>query len=52
MSNYVWDTKAQERGEDKPVKESDHGPDALRYVCRGVKRVWLRWVVGAKGAAA
>jgi PBSX family phage terminase large subunit len=31
MSGYVWDKKAQERGEDKPVKKKDHGPDALRY---------------------
>lgn len=52
MSNYTWDPKAQERGEDKPLKQNDHGCDALRYVCRGVKKVWFRWVVGAKGAAA
>jgi PBSX family phage terminase large subunit len=31
MANYRWDEKAQERGEDKPVKDADHGPDALRY---------------------
>jgi PBSX family phage terminase large subunit len=28
---YVWDTKAQENGEDKPVKQGDHALDALRY---------------------
>ena len=28
---YVWDTKAAERGEDKPIKENDHGMDAVRY---------------------
>jgi len=28
---YSWDVKAGERGEDKPVKQNDHGPDALRY---------------------
>lgn len=28
MHTYVWDQKA---AEDKPVKENDHGPDALRY---------------------
>lgn len=28
---YAWDRKASERGEEKPVKEKDHGPDALRY---------------------
>ncbi|MCY4128069.1 MAG: PBSX family phage terminase large subunit [Gammaproteobacteria bacterium] len=28
---YSWDEKAAEKGEDKPVKERDHGVDALRY---------------------
>ncbi|NLW90003.1 MAG: PBSX family phage terminase large subunit [Syntrophomonadaceae bacterium] len=32
LTNYVWDPKAQERGEDKPVKANDHALDALRYV--------------------
>lgn len=31
FSSYVWDTKAQERGEDKPIKENDHAMDAVRY---------------------
>ena len=31
FNNYVWDEKAQERGEDKPVKQHDHCMDALRY---------------------
>lgn len=34
MSSYVWDEKAAERGEDKPMKVDDHGPDALRYAVR------------------
>ena len=29
--NDVWDDKAALRGEEKPVKQQDHGPDALRY---------------------
>ena len=33
MYSYVWDDKAAERGEEKPVKQKDHGPDALRYFC-------------------
>lgn len=28
---YVWDSKAQNRGEDKPVKAHDHCEDCLRY---------------------
>ena len=31
LHSYVWDDKATLIGEDKPVKEQDHGPDALRY---------------------
>ena len=31
MASYVWDEKASEIGEDKPVKQADHGCDALRY---------------------
>lgn len=31
MQSYVWDEKAAERGEEKPVKQLDHGPDAIRY---------------------
>jgi PBSX family phage terminase large subunit len=29
--SYVWDEKAAERGEDKPVKQNDHQMDADRY---------------------
>ena len=28
---YVWDKKASERGEDKPVKQNDHAMDDMRY---------------------
>lgn len=31
MVGYVWDEKAQMRGEDKPLKQRDHAMDALRY---------------------
>jgi PBSX family phage terminase large subunit len=31
FGSYVWDEKAQKRGEDKPVKEMDHSMDAVRY---------------------
>ena len=31
MSNYRWDEQAGAFGSDKPIKEDDHGPDALRY---------------------
>jgi PBSX family phage terminase large subunit len=28
---YVWDKRAQERGEDKPIKQNDHTKDRERY---------------------
>ena len=31
IAGYVWDEKASERGEDKPVKFKDHTCDCLRY---------------------
>ena len=40
LRSYVWDDKAAERGEDKPVKQKDHGPDALRYYCYTVLPKW------------
>jgi len=36
LGTYAWDAKAQEHGEDKPLKANDHGPDALRYVVNGL----------------
>ncbi len=31
LQSYAWDSKAADRGEDKPVKKNDHICDALRY---------------------
>lgn len=31
LGSYRWDDKAAARGEEKPVKQLDHAPDALRY---------------------
>lgn len=31
FASYIWDEKAAERGEDKPIKQHDHCMDALRY---------------------
>ena len=31
IQSYAWDSKAAERGEDKPIKKNDHILDALRY---------------------
>lgn len=40
LHSYVWDNKAAERGEDKPVKQKDHAPDALRYYVYTVLPKW------------
>lgn len=44
LQSYVWDAKAQERGEDEPVKQKDHGPDNLRYLVRGTRKIWKHFV--------
>ena len=42
MHSYVWDEKAGERGEEKPVKMQDHAPDALRYFVHTVLPDWRK----------
>lgn len=49
FSSYVWDTKAQERGEDKPIKTSDHALDALRYL---IQTMFRRRQIGLVGKPA
>lgn len=39
FASYIWDAKAAEKGEDKPVKDHDHALDALRYLCMTVIRM-------------
>jgi PBSX family phage terminase large subunit len=34
IEGYVWDPKASERGEDKPLKQNDHAVDSLRYAVK------------------
>ncbi len=36
ITSYIWDAKAAERGEEKPVKTNDHGADALRYFVKTI----------------
>lgn len=31
MGTYVWDDKAAQHGDERPVKQNDHSADALRY---------------------
>lgn len=36
FASYVWDEKAAQRGEDKPIKMSDHCMDSVRYFCHTI----------------
>ncbi len=36
--SYSWDPKAQEKGEDKPMKQNDHAMDSCRYAFNGISR--------------
>ncbi|MGE9695926.1 PBSX family phage terminase large subunit [Streptomyces sp. CH6] len=40
LPGYVWDEKAAEKGEDKPVKINDHSVDALRYAVHSTAHEW------------
>lgn len=42
LRSYVWDDKAAQHGDEKPVKQLDHGPDALRYYCMTKLPKWRR----------
>lgn len=36
---YIWDAKAAERGEEKPIKQWDHALDCIRYFANTVIRI-------------
>lgn len=38
LESYIWDQKAKERGEEKPVKQNDHAMDAVRYLIKTLTR--------------
>jgi PBSX family phage terminase large subunit len=40
VTEYVWDAKAADKGEDKPVKANDHSQDALRYAIKTTENIW------------
>ena len=44
FTQYVWDSKAAARGEDKPVKEHDHAMDAVRYFVNSLARGQARGI--------
>jgi PBSX family phage terminase large subunit len=45
FGGYLWDAKAQKRGEDKPLKERDHAMDRNRYgLYTHFKRAGIRYI--------
>lgn len=44
LGAYRWDPKAQEKGEDKPIKQFDHALDALRYIVNANRMILQRLV--------
>ena len=43
FGSYIWDDKALERGEDKPIKQHDHCMDAVRYFAYTIVRRERKW---------
>ena len=44
MSEYAWNPKATERGEDAPLKVNDHSVDALRYAITSTESEWRQYL--------
>lgn len=44
LPSYMWDTKATERGETRPVKVDDDEVDALRYLVYTSRSMWRELV--------
>ena len=40
LPGYAWDSKATDKGEDKPIKVNDHEVDALRYAVHSSRALW------------
>lgn len=40
LATYSWDKKKQKIGEDAPIKQNDHAPDALRYFVQTKVPAW------------
>jgi hypothetical protein len=42
ITEYVWDEEKTAVGEDVPVKENDDSLDAMRYVIRSTRAIWIQ----------
>lgn len=53
IGSYVWDERAQLRGEDAPLKKNDHACDALRYfVMTVLKSIASQIITGGRRVSA
>lgn len=48
---YMWDQKASEAGEDKPIKENDHAMDAVRYFVKTERLARSRQLTGGRSGS-
>lgn len=48
FASYIWDEKAAQRGEDRPVKDHDHAVDAVRYFCYTILNRRMARIQGKK----
>lgn len=46
IPEYVWDSKASEKGTDKPVKTGDHNLDGWRYSVYSTRAYWADAILG------
>lgn len=51
MSEYRWDPKASDKGEDKPIKENDDSVDAMRYAVHSSRHLWRHSLTAPTGTA-
>ncbi|WP_402843756.1 PBSX family phage terminase large subunit [Microbacterium sp. GXS0129] len=47
VTEYQWDEKATDKGEDKPMKEADHYLDAGRYITHSTRHYWQHELAAA-----
>ena len=40
LQTYAWNEKAAKRGEEEPIKQNDHAPDAVRYTVHTMLPTW------------
>lgn len=50
FASYVWDEKASDRGEERPVKQNDHQMDADRYFVNTILAPNIKAKIGNKAA--